>query len=117
MANFLQRHGFKPVVVESAATFKHVGYLLAINEQIGQKVAGTMGVLETLEKFEVLLTNNIFFDTRGTPIMRITATPELLHANTGLMLNRADLHLTLYDTIRDDVEFRFGRGNLRHDAG
>lgn len=35
-------------------------------------------------------------------------TPQLLNDNTGLMLNRADLHFTLFDTVKNDVEFRFG---------
>ena len=109
LAYFLRQHGFRPVVVESAPAFSRVGYLLALNKQIGQKVAEKIGVLENLKKFETLLTNNLFFDSRGKLIMRIATTPELVNENSGLMLNRADLHLTLYDTIKNDVEFRFGK--------
>lgn len=109
LAYFLRQHGFTPVIVESAPEFKRVGYLLAINKQIGQKVAEKMGILETLEKFEALLTNNIFYDANGKLIMRVDVPSELHHDNSGLMLNRADLHLTLYDTVKNDVEFRFGK--------
>lgn len=111
LAYFLKQYGFTPVVIDSAAEFKHIGYLLAINKQIGQKVAEKMGILETLKKFEAPLTNNIFYDTDGRLIMRVdvTGTPELHNENSGLMLNRADLHFTLYDTVKNDVEFRFGK--------
>lgn len=109
LAYWLKQYGFSPVIVESAPEFKHVGYLLAINKQIGQIVAEKMGVLEILRKFEILLTNNIFSDEDGKLIMRVDATPELHHENSGLMLNRADLHLTFYNRVKDDVEFRFGK--------
>ena len=108
LAYFLRQQGFTPVIVESAPAFKRIGYLLALNKQIGQKVADKMGVLGTLRRFETPLTNNIFLDEDGTRIMRVTVTPELLDKNSGLMLNRADLHGTLYETVKDDVEFRFG---------
>lgn len=109
LAYFLKRHGFTPVIVESAPEFKHVGYLLAINKQIGQKVAEKMGVLQKLKEKESLLTNNIFFDEQGKLIMQVNATPELHNDNSGIMLNRADLHFMLYDTVKNDVEFRFGK--------
>jgi 2-polyprenyl-6-methoxyphenol hydroxylase-like FAD-dependent oxidoreductase len=109
LAYFLKQYGFTPVIVESAPEFKHIGYLLAINKQIGQKVAEKMEVLETLRKFEVPLTNNIFSDEEGKPIMRVDVNAELHNDNSGLMLNRADLHLTLYDIIKNEVEFRFGK--------
>lgn len=109
LAYFLHKHGFSPVVVDSAPEFKHIGYLLAINKQIGQKVAEKMGVLEKLKAQEVLLTNNIIADDKGKPVMRVDVTPELHNDNSGLMLNRADLHLTLYDLVKNDVEFRFGK--------
>lgn len=109
LAYFLRQHGFAPVVVESAPEFKHIGYLLAINKQIGQKVAEKMGVLGKLKEQEVLLTNNIITDDENKMVMRVDASPELHNDNSGIMLNRADLHFTLYDLIKNDVEFRFGK--------
>lgn len=109
LAYFLQNQGFTPVIVESAPEFKHIGYLLGINKQIGQKVAEKMGVLQKLKAQEALLTNNIFSDDRGRLIMRVDVTPELHNDNSGILLNRADLHFTLYDLVKNDVEFRFGK--------
>lgn len=109
LAYFLRKQGFKPVIVESAPEFKHIGYLLAINKQIGQKVAEKMGALPKLKEQEVLLTNNIISDDQGKLIMQVNASPELHNESSGLMLNRADLHITLYDLVKNDVEFRFGK--------
>ena len=109
LAYFLKQYGFTSAVVESAPEFKHIGYLLALNKQIGQKVAEKMGVLETLKKFEVLLNNYIILDEDSKLIMRVNVPPELSNENSGLMLNRADLHFTLYDTVKNDVKFRFGK--------
>lgn len=109
LAYFLKRHGFTSVIVESAPEFKHIGYLLAINKQIGQKVAEKMGVLQKLKAKESLLTNNIFFDEQGKLIVQVNVTPELHNDNSGVMLNRADLHFALYDLVKNDVEFRFGK--------
>ncbi len=109
LAYFLKQYGFVPVVIETAPEFKPIGYLLAINKQIGQKVAEKMGVLQKLKDKETLLTNNFISDDEGRLVMRVDATPELHNDNTGLMLNRADLHFTLYDLVKNDIEFRFGK--------
>jgi 2-polyprenyl-6-methoxyphenol hydroxylase-like FAD-dependent oxidoreductase len=109
LAYFLKQYGFTPVIVESAPEFKHIGYLLALNKQIGQKVAEKMGILQVLKNLEVPLTNNIFSDEDGKKIMEVRVSPELHNDNTGLMINRADLHLALYDTVKNNVEFRFDK--------
>ncbi len=108
LAYFLRKNGFTPVVVESAPEFKHIGYLLALNKQIGQKVAEKMSILSKLKEYETLLTNNIISDEEGRLVMRVDASPELHNDNSGIMLSRADLHLVLYDLIKNDVDFRFG---------
>lgn len=107
LAYFLKQYGFNPVIVDSAPEFKHIGYLLALNLQIGQEVAKKMGILEKLKSFEVLLTKNIMYDMNEKLIMEVEATPKLHNENTGLMLNRADLHKVLYDLIKNKVDFRF----------
>ncbi len=109
LAYWLKKYGFTPVVVESAPEFKRIGYLLALNLQIGQVVAEKMGILEKLKTFEVHLTNNIMYDMNERLIMNVNATPKQHAENTGLMLNRADLHNTLYDLVKGDVEIRMGQ--------
>lgn len=108
LAYFLKQAGLNPVVIDSAPAFKRMGYLLALNEQIGQKVAGKMGILNELKAFEVPMTKNVMVDTHGKPLIRFDLDIKTLNSRVGLMLNRADLHLTLYEKVKNDAEFRFG---------
>lgn len=107
LAYFLKQYGFAPVVVESAPEFKHIGYLLALNAQIGQKAAEKMGLLEQLRKFEVPLTRSTLLDQYGKVITSFEVDYATHNKRVGMMLNRADLHQTLYDTIKGMVDFRF----------
>lgn len=107
LAYFLHKQGFTPIVIEAAPEFKHFGYLLAINKQIGQKVVEKMGLLEELRKFEVPLTRSTLLDQYGKVITSFEVDYAIHNKRVGMMLNRADLHETLYNTIKDTVDFRF----------
>lgn len=109
LAYFLRKFDIAPVIVEAAPQFRRVGYLLALNEQIGQKVAQKMGVLERLKTVELPLTKNTLYDISGKLIFQYELDHQTHNQRVGLMLNRADLHVALYDTIRDKVEFRMGQ--------
>src|SRR5262245_15060013 len=108
LAYFLKQYGFTPVVVESAPEFKRIGYLLGLNLQIGQQVAERMGLLEELNRFEVPLTKNIWYDMYGRLLKKYELDSKTHTAVTGILINRADLHLALYGAVKNDVEFRFG---------
>jgi len=108
LAYFLRERGFEPVVVESAPSFGHVGYLLALNAQIGQKVAQKMRVMEKLRDAAVPLTRSTLLDMNGKLITSFELDSETQNRRVGLMMNRADLHETLYKTVEGKVEFRFG---------
>ncbi|OHU75642.1 FAD-dependent monooxygenase, partial [Mycobacteroides chelonae] len=101
--------GFSPVVIDSASEFEREGYLLALNEQIGQKVAEKMELLDQLREFEVPLTKNVMYDDSGGQLLRFEMDHRTLNTRVGLMLNRADLHATLYEAVNDTVEFRMGQ--------
>lgn len=109
LACFLKQRGFSPVVVEFAPEFRRQGYLLALNEQIGQKVAEKMELLDQLRQFEVPLTKNVMYDISGRQLFRSESDHRTLNTRVGMMLNRADLHFALYDRVRDKVEFRMGQ--------
>lgn len=108
LAYFLKQYGFTPVVVEVVPEFKRIGYLLALNLQIGQQIAQRMGLLEELKRFEVPLTKNRWYDMHGRLLKQFELDSETNATVNGLFINRADLHLTLYDAVKNDVEFRFG---------
>lgn len=108
LAFFLKRAGFNPVVIDSAPEFKRIGYLLALNAQIGQKVAEKMGLLEELRKYEVPLTRSTLLDKYGDVITSFEVDYATHNKRVGMMMNRADLHETLYNAIKGEVDFRFG---------
>ena len=107
LAYFLKQYGFAPVVIDSAPEFKHLGYLLALNAQIGQKVAEKMDILPELRKFEVPLTRSTLLDQYGKVITSFEVDHATHNKRVGMMMNRADLHQTLYNTIKGKVDFRF----------
>lgn len=109
LAYFLERQGCSPVVIDLAPEFKREGYLLALNEQIGQKVAEKMKILDRLREFELPLTKNVMYDISGRQLFRFETDHRTLNTRVGLMLNRADLHFTLYDLVKDKVEFQMGQ--------
>ena len=109
LAYFLYKYGFNPVVLDDSPEFKRRGYMLALNAQIGQKVAEKMGILEQLKQFEVPITNNVMYDIWGKPLIKFSLDHKTLNERVGLMLNRADLHTTLYNSIKNDVEFQMGQ--------
>lgn len=108
LALLLREKGFQPVVIDNAPEFKRIGYLLALNAQIGQKAAEKMGLLDTLRQFEVPLTRSTLLDTYGKTITSFEVDYAIHNQRVGMMMNRADLHETLYGAIRDKVVFRFG---------
>lgn len=107
LAYFLKQYGFEPVVIDSAPEFKHLGYLLALNAQIGQKAAEKLGVLEQLRKFEVPLTRSTLLDQYGKVITSFEVDYATHNKRVGMMMNRADLHETLYNRVKGTVDFRF----------
>lgn len=109
LAYFLRQVGVAPVIVEAAPQFGRAGYLLALNEQIGQKVAQKMGILDRLKSVEVPLTKNTLYDVSGKLISQYELDHKTHNQRVGLMLNRADLHLALYDAISEGVEIRMGQ--------
>lgn len=106
LAYFLKEQGFTPTVVESAPEFKHLGYLLALNQQIGQVIAKKMGILEKLKTFEVPLTKNSLYDIYENKITSYELDLATHNKRVGIMINRADLHQVLFENIKNSVDFR-----------
>ncbi len=107
VAFWLHRHGFRPIVVERAATVRAGGYPIDVRAA-AIEVAERMGVLPALREAHIDTRRNTFVDARGRVIARITP-DELTGSPEGrdVELPRGALARLLYERTRDDVEYLF----------
>ncbi|KAM3098448.1 FAD-dependent monooxygenase [Phormidesmis sp. 146-35] len=106
-AYWLQQSGFQPIVIDKATEFKRVGYPLGTygaSVQILEK----MGLLETLVQKSIPLTESAFVDSTGRIIRKLNMSQVFTVEQRNLVLNRADLHLAIYEAVKDQVEIRMG---------
>jgi len=107
LAFWLHHHGFRPVVVERAATVRGGGY--PIDVRAGAiEVVERMGLLPALREAHIDTRRSTFVDARGRRIARLTpddftGSPE----GRDVELPRGDLAHLLYRQTRDDVEYLF----------
>ncbi|KAM3103288.1 FAD-dependent monooxygenase [Phormidesmis sp. 146-12] len=107
LAYWLQQSGFQPIVIDKATEFKRVGYPLGTygaSVQILEK----MGLLETLVQKSIPLTESAFVDSTGRIIRKLNMSQVFTVEQRNLALNRADLHLAIYEVVKDQVEIRMG---------
>lgn len=107
LAFWLHRHGFRPVVVERAATVRGGGY--PIDVRAGAiEVVERMGLLPALRDAHIDTQRSTFVDGRGRVIARITP-DEFTGSPEGrdVELPRGDLANLLHERTRDDVEYLF----------
>jgi 2-polyprenyl-6-methoxyphenol hydroxylase-like FAD-dependent oxidoreductase len=108
LAYWLHQYGFQPIVIDKATEFKRIGYPLGTygaSVQILEK----MGLLDTLVEKSIPLTTSAFVDRTGRMIRRLDMGKFFTVEQCNLALNRADLHLTIYEAIKNHIEVRFGQ--------
>ncbi|TQM14193.1 FAD-dependent monooxygenase [Pseudonocardia kunmingensis] len=107
LAFWLHHHGFRPVVVERAATVRGGGYPIDVRGS-AIEVVERMGLLPALRDAHVDTQRTTFVDARGRVIARIT--PEMFTGSPegrDVELSRGELARLLYERTRDDVEYVF----------
>src|SRR5918997_2887404 len=107
LAFWLHRHGFRPVVVERAASVRAGGYPIDVRAP-AIEVIDRMGLLPALRAANIHTRHSTFVDARGRTIARLTpedftGSPE----GRDVELPRGDLAHLLYERTRDDVEYLF----------
>ncbi|MGG6270074.1 FAD-dependent monooxygenase [Leptolyngbya sp. AN03gr2] len=108
LAYWLREYGFQPIVIDKATEFRRIGYPLGTygaSVQILEK----MGLLDTLAAKSIPMTESAFVDGNGQIIRKLDMGKFFTVGERNLALSRADLHLTIYDAVKDQVEIRFGR--------
>jgi 2-polyprenyl-6-methoxyphenol hydroxylase-like FAD-dependent oxidoreductase len=106
-AYWLRRYGFDVTVVEKARTIRGGGYPIDIRGT-ALDVVDRMGLLPELRAAHVDTRRITFLRPDGSPVVSLV--PEALTRSVqgqDLEVARGDLARLLYDTVRDDVEFRF----------
>ncbi|MEM7796840.1 MAG: FAD-dependent monooxygenase [Cyanobacteria bacterium P01_C01_bin.118] len=108
LAYWLHRRGFQSIVIDKAVEFKRIGYPLG-TYGISARILEKMGLLPTLKQQSVELQEAAVADQNGCVIRKFNPGKYLDIAHHNLVLNRADLHLTLYDAVKEQVEIRLGQ--------
>jgi 2-polyprenyl-6-methoxyphenol hydroxylase-like FAD-dependent oxidoreductase len=107
LAYWLHQYGFQPVVIEKATEFKRIGYPLGTYGASVQ-ILDKMGLLDALATKSIPLTQSVFADQTGHVIRTLDMSKFFTVAQRNLALNRADLHLTIYEAVKNQVEIRLG---------
>ncbi|MEV4347251.1 FAD-dependent monooxygenase [Actinoplanes sp. NPDC049596] len=97
LAYWMARHGWRPTVVELAASPRSSGNPVDVrNEAVA--VASKMGVMPALKAVATHATGMRVIDSAGRSVAR-------LPVGDGTEIPRGDLAVTLLDAARDDAEF------------
>src|SRR5262245_13116612 len=108
LAHWLTRYGFEVTVVEKADAMRGGGYPIDIRGT-AIDVVERMGIEPRLRAAHINSQRLTFLNGDGSTITSLR--PERLTGDVesrDLEVRRGDLADTLYETIRDDVEFLFG---------
>jgi 2-polyprenyl-6-methoxyphenol hydroxylase-like FAD-dependent oxidoreductase len=108
LAYWLARHGFRPTVVERAATQRSSGSPVDV-EGRAVDVAERMGVMPRIREAGTDVTSMSFVNAEGRRVGRINL--RALRggaASREVELPRGDLASVLHEACRDDAEFVFG---------
>jgi 2-polyprenyl-6-methoxyphenol hydroxylase-like FAD-dependent oxidoreductase len=107
LAYWLKQAGFQPVIIEKAAAFQRRGYLLGLHHS-SVLILQKMGLMGRVVERAIDTMRYQLIDSRGKPINTGTYLSYKQDQRGKLPVHRADLQLTLYEAVRDDVELRFG---------
>lgn len=110
LAYWLHQNGHTSIVIEKAPDLRSTGYMIDFIGT-GWDVANRMGIIPQLQQKSHHIPQIVYKDAQGRTTVQLSIEKLYRAANiTGraLALNRADLVEILYETIRDQVEIRFG---------
>jgi 2-polyprenyl-6-methoxyphenol hydroxylase-like FAD-dependent oxidoreductase len=107
-AFWLKKAGFTPVIVEKSAGLRKEGYMIDFFGS-GWDVAERMGLVLEVKNERYHIENFSFVDVQGEPYFRIPVgrVRDALKGRYTYLL-RGDLEKILYDSVKNEVEIRFG---------
>ncbi|MEP7289534.1 MAG: FAD-dependent monooxygenase [Chloroflexota bacterium] len=108
LAYWLHNYGFTPVVIEQADGIRHDGYGIDFFGT-GYDVASRMGLIEQLHNQAIPIQFVSYVDSKGKNIAKLDiALMEKVMKGNYIALMHWTLEESLYETIKNDVEIRFG---------
>ncbi|MEL6751654.1 MAG: FAD-dependent monooxygenase [Pseudomonadota bacterium] len=106
-ALWLARAGFKPVVVEKAASIRAGGYLVSLSEG-AYAFARELDLIDDLRQFDIGITASSYHDRSGASILDLDY-GKMIGSNIDVIqMMRDDFVRVLYDRAKDMADFRFG---------
>ncbi len=110
LAYWLEKHGHEPIIVEKSADIRTEGYMIDFTGT-GWDVAERMGLIPVIRE-RANPAENVIYKNGQDKVTAQVSVQKLLEAGGGnnfVALNRRDLVLTLYESVRDKVEICFGK--------
>ncbi|MFF4988995.1 FAD-dependent monooxygenase [Streptosporangium saharense] len=104
LAYWLDRHGFKPTIVERAPALREGGHAVDFRGEAHLSVLRQMGILDKLEAVQTDITSTWYVNSEGKHQARM---PDDLFSGDVEIL-RGDLARVLYDATKDRTEYIFG---------
>jgi 2-polyprenyl-6-methoxyphenol hydroxylase-like FAD-dependent oxidoreductase len=107
LAWWLRRSGINPHVIDWARSFRRSGFIVNMRGQSMQNLRA-MGLDVLLAAQSAPVGRSVFLNRRGRRVRELDLSQLNSLHHDALVLNRADLHLTLYESVRDGLDLRFG---------
>ena len=101
----LSQAGFQVVVVEKSETSRAGGFLVALSHQ-SYVFAKEMGLMEDLEKYNLLIRGSSYHDRTGRCLLDLNYS-KMLEGLDIIQLMRGDLAHVLYQRAQDLADIRF----------
>lgn len=107
LAYWLRHHGFTPVVVERAETFRTGGYKVDIRGA-ALEVVERMGIMPDVRRLTTDVQGGSVVDATGWKVASMNGDTFGGRTHGDAEIQRGDLHRLLRDAAGDDVEYVFG---------
>jgi 2-polyprenyl-6-methoxyphenol hydroxylase-like FAD-dependent oxidoreductase len=103
---WLDRAGWRSLVVERAPELRENGYMLGLSG-LGFETAQRMGLIERLEAASYRIDENVYRDSSGRELLRLRYR-DFIRDLPYIAIRRTDLVRTLAESLPDRAEIRFG---------
>lgn len=102
---WLDRAGWRSLVVERASSLREKGYMLGLSG-LGFETAGRMGLHEALDVCSYAIDENVYKDSQGRELLRLRYR-DFIRDLPFMAVRRSDLVRVLFDALPETATVRF----------